>query len=209
MPGRPILSFIKQLNQPVFTTHDLSAVSGKSLSGVTQALNFLQREGIVFKIYRGLWSEAANEAVSPCAVVPFLLPRHRAYVSFLSALHLHGIIEQIPQVITLASTAHSKIIRTEIAAFSIHRISPAFFKGFNWYKGTGGFLIAGPEKALIDCLYVSACRKKQFAFFPELRFTKSFSFRKAREWVKEIPSRRIRVYAQKKLEALERNAKNG
>jgi len=172
MEGGTIFSYIKQLQRSVFTTYELAAVSGKSLSATTQALNFLKKEGIVFKIYRGVWSENTNERISPYAALQFLFPRQRAYVSFLSALHIYGIIEQIPQVITVASLTHSKTINTKIGVFCVHRIQPLFFGGFGWYKGSGSFLIAEPEKALIDCLYLSARRKKQFGYFPELEFPK-------------------------------------
>lgn len=202
MPRRSILIFIKQLHRPVFTTYELATLSGKSLSTTTQALNFLAREGLIFKIYRGIWGEVGNEHLSPYVVIPFLLPRHRAYVSFISALHLYGIIEQIPQVITLASTAHTKIIDTKIGTFSIHRITPLFFDGFNWYKGTGNFLIAEPEKALVDSLYLSACKKKQLGYFPELHFPKSFSFKKVKEWIKKIPDSKISSYVQNKIEII-------
>jgi len=197
-----ILRFIKQLPQPVFTTSELSALSGKSLSTTTQALNFLQREGVVFKVYRGIWAEVSKERLSPYSVIHFLFPRHRAYVSFISALHLYGIVEQIPQVITLASTTHTKIIQTKIGTFSVHRIAPSFFDGFIWYKETGSFLIAEPEKALVDSLYLSARRKKQFSYFPELYFPKSFSFKKAKEWVKKIPNSRISSCVQKRLDTI-------
>jgi len=202
MPKRPILTFIKQLHRPVFTTYELATLSGKSLSATTQALNFLQKQGLISKIYRGIWAEVGNERLSPYAIVPFLLPRHRAYVSFISALHLYGIIEQIPQVITLASTAHTKIIQTKIGTFSVHQITPMFFDGFSWYKGTGSFLIAEPEKALVDSLYLSACKKKQFGYFPELHFPKSFSFKRAKEWAKKIPDSKISSYVQKKIDII-------
>ena len=135
-----------------------------------------------------------------CIVIPFLFPQHRVYVSFISALHLYGIIEQIPQVMTLASTMHTKIITTKIGTFSVHRIAPSFFDGFVWYKNEGNFLIAEPEKALIDCLYLSAYKRKQFGYFPELHFSSSFSFKKARMWIKRIPNPKIRLYTQKKLD---------
>ncbi|MFC1646615.1 hypothetical protein ACFL2Y_05525, partial [Candidatus Omnitrophota bacterium] len=167
---RTLLWYIKQLRRGVFTTHELCVSSGKSASSVVQALNFLEKEGIIFKIYRGIWAEAGNEKLSPYAIIPFLLPRHRAYVSFISALHLHGIVEQIPQMVTLATTAHTKTIYTKMGVFQFHQISPAFFDGFGWYKGTGSFLIAEPEKALVDSLYLSTRRKRQFGFFPELHF---------------------------------------
>src|SRR3989338_7731222 len=96
-----MLAFIKQLKRPVFTTHELASVSGKSLSAVTQALNYLETQGLIFKISRGVWAEEGNESLSPYRVIPFLFPRHRAYVSFISALHLYGIIEQIPQMIKI------------------------------------------------------------------------------------------------------------
>ncbi len=199
MAKRPLLVFIKQLRRPVFTTHELAALSGKSLSATTQGLNFLKKEGLIFKIYRGIWAEVGNERLSPYAVIPFLLPRYRTYVSFISALHLYGIIEQIPQVITLASTTHTKIIHTKIGTFSVHQITPLFFNGFNWYRGTGNFLIAEPEKALVDSLYLSARKKKQFGYFPELHFPKTFSFKKVKEWAKKIPNSKISSYAQKKI----------
>lgn len=202
MHKRNILTFIKQLNRPVFTTYELTAISGKSLSAATQALAYLERQGLIFKICRGIWGEVGSERISPYSIIPFLLPRQRAYLSFISALHLYGIIEQIPQMITLASTSHTKTIHTKLGTFGIHQLAPSFFNGFDWYKGSGSFLIAEPEKALIDSLYLSACKKKQFGHFPELNFPRSFSFKKAKDWAKSIHNAKIRLNVQKKLETL-------
>jgi len=202
MTKKSILWHIKKLRRGVFTTSELCALSGKSASAVVQGLNFLEKEGIVLKIYRGIWTEAGNDKVSPYTVIPFLLPRHRAYVSFISALHLYGIIEQIPQVITLATTSHTKAIHTKIADYSLHQLDPAFFDGFGWYKDTGSFLIAEPEKALIDCLYISARKKRRFGRFPELYFPESFSFKKAEYWAGKIRSGKLRACVRKKLRIL-------
>jgi len=197
-----ILKFIKELRQPVFTTQEIAHFSGKSLSATTQGLNFLQKQGVIFKIHRGIWAEVRNKLLSPYSVIAFLLSGQRAYVSFISALHLYGIIEQIPQVITLAAMKHTKIIHTKIAAFSIHQIAPSFFKGFKWYKEQGDFLIAEPEKALVDCLYLSVHKKRQFGYFPELNFSKTFSFRKAKEWVRIIPNVKVRISVRRKLDKI-------
>jgi len=202
MPKYDVLKAIKQLNSPVFTTYDITAGSGKSGSAVTQALNYLARQGLIRKIYRGIWIEEGSENVSQYTVIPFLFPRQRAYVSFISALHLYGIIEQIPQVITLASTSHTKIVRTKLGAFSVHQISPGFFDGFGWYQGKGSFLIAEPEKALVDTLYLSAHKKKQFRHFPELRFPKTFSFKKVKAWIDLIPSGKTRCNVETKLKEI-------
>lgn len=207
MNKQSILLNIRQLHRPVFTTHELSAFCRKSLSNTTQILNLLEKKGLIFKITRGVWAEAEDNRLSPYIVIPFLFPKHRAYVSFTSALHLHGIIEQIPQAVTLASTVHTKIIRTKICAYFVHQISPLLFNGFDWYRGSGDFLLAEPEKALFDCLYISAKKKKQFGYFPELHFSKSFSFKKVRKWVGKISNPKIRISVMKKIIEIENLSK--
>ncbi|MBU4479210.1 MAG: type IV toxin-antitoxin system AbiEi family antitoxin domain-containing protein [Candidatus Omnitrophica bacterium] len=198
MSRQNILVYIKQLNRPVFTTSEIISLSGKSSSTITQSLDYLQKQGLIIKIHRGIWAEA-DSRVSAYSIIPFLTPRHRAYVSFVSALHLHGMIEQIPQVITLASTSHARTVHTKMGTFTIHQIAPRFFKGFDWYRGDGNFLIAQPEKALVDSLYLSAHKNKQFGFFPEISFPKSFSFARARKWVKCISIASVKLYVEKKL----------
>jgi len=202
MPKQSIIIAIKKLHRPIFTTHELSMLSGSSLSSVSQSLSLLCKKGIIIKINRGLWAAAEDERVSPYIVIPFLFSKHRAYLSFISALHLYGIIEQIPQVITLASIVHTKIIRTKLGVFSVHQIAPSFFKGFDWYRGTGRFLIAKQEKALVDSLYLSARKKRQFGYFPELHFPKSFSFTKAKEYAGMISDVKIASCVQEKLEKI-------
>lgn len=200
-----IMVYIKELGRrSVFTTHELIGISGKSSSTIIQCLNRLVEQGLLIKIYRGLWAELGAEKLSPFEIIPYLFPRQRVYVSFISALHLHGIVEQIPQVITLASTSHTNTIRTKIGNFSVHQLAPAIFDGFDWYKGEGTFLIAQPEKALIDSLYLSSRRKKQFGHFPELHFSAEFSFKKAARWVERIPEEKIRLYVLERLKELKR-----
>ena len=197
-----ITIFIRKIGRPVFTTHELTAISGKSASAVVQSLNHLVKQGLIIKIYRGVWAEQSLRTISPFEVIPALFPRQRVYVSFITALHLHGIVEQIPQVITLASTAHTIVLHTKAGVFSVHQIAPAFFDGFDWYKEEGHFLIAEPEKALIDSLYLSSRKKKQFGSFPELEFPAKFSFKKASQWVERIPEKTIRKYVSEQLRAI-------
>jgi len=199
-----ILTFLNSLNKPIFTTHDLIAHSGKSTSNVIQCLNRLADKEVLIKLHRGVWAKADAPQLSALNSIFQLFPRQRVYVSFISALHLHGIIEQIPQVISLASTAHTSTMQTKIGSFIVHQLSSELFDGFDWYKGTGEFLIAEPEKALIDCLYLSSRKKKHYSYFPELFFPKEFSFKRAKEWGKKIPDEKIRNYVIKKLKALSR-----
>lgn len=197
---RDILFFIKKLGQQVFTSHEMTALSGKSASTVTQSLSRLEKQGLLMKVSRGVWAQSGPRQLTPFAVLACLFSRQRVYVSFTTALHLHGLIEQIPQVITLASTGHTGNIRTKVGVFAVHQIAPSFFAGFDWYKDDGSFLIAEPEKALIDCLYLSSRKKKQFGHFPETHFPATFSFKKAAQWAGRIPEEKIARYVLKKLE---------
>ncbi|HBU69699.1 MAG TPA: hypothetical protein DEE98_04885 [Elusimicrobia bacterium] len=203
MPEKaPLITYIKKTNNPIFTTRELSYISHKSVSAVTQALNTLERQGVVDKLYRGIWSEKTHKPVSPYMLVPHLIKSSRIYVSFLSALHLHGIIEQIPQTITLAATTHTKKIQTKLATFQIHQISPDYLFGFDWYKESGSFLIAEPEKAFADCLYLFTKKKKQYGYFPELNLSKPFDIKKAESYILKIHDSRARALALKRFKEI-------
>ena len=89
-----------------------------------------------------------------------------------------------------------KKVNTKLGTFSIHRISPILLMGLTGI-GQASFLIAEPEKALFDSIYLSTRKKKQFGYFPELYFPKSFSFKKVAAWIDKIPEKRIRSLVDK------------
>ena len=68
---RNIMVFIKKLGRPVFTSHELTAISGKSASTIVQSLNRLARQGLLLKVYRGVWAEPGTRALSPFEVIPY------------------------------------------------------------------------------------------------------------------------------------------
>src|SRR5207302_1360359 len=195
---------IRAVGRAVFTTREIALLAGGSLSAVSQSLKRMERQEIVRAVVRGLWCDPADPRFTPFLLVPFLAGGHQAYVSFLSALNLHGMIEQIPHIVFCATTGHTRLRRTPVGTFSFHRIHPNFFAGFDWYRGGREFLIATPEKALVDSLYVSSRRGKQFGFFPEIEFGRGFRFDTAEDWARRIPYARIRKYVQAQLKSLRR-----
>ena len=199
MVKRTVSQALQLIVRPVFTTRELSVLRDGSLSSTSQSLSRLENKELIRRLIRGVWCTPSDPRFSPFAVVPFLVPGHRAYVSFISALHLHGIIEQIPQVIYAATTGHGRTITTDIATYSFHQLKPEIFCGFDWYGKHQDFLIAAPEKALVDSLYLSSRKGQRFGVFPELSFSSSFSFPGARKWAKRITDDRIRGYVLKKL----------
>jgi predicted transcriptional regulator of viral defense system len=196
------LEAIAGLKRPIFSTAEIHAIRGGSISSLVQSLNMLEKRGVLEHIRRGLWMLAISgtrSKVNPYELAHYVVPGEPVYISFISALHLHGMIEQIPQAITVASTAHTRTLKTSWGTFFVHRIAPSFFRGYDWYQGPASFLIATPEKALVDCLYVSSRRNRMFSHFPEISFPRTFSKQRAREWIQQIKDCRIRSNVQKKL----------
>lgn len=202
MKRMSIAQAVRAVGRPIFTTGEIARLAYTSPSVTTRVLGSMARRGALRRVVRGLWAESDDPRFSAHALVHYLAAGNRAYVSFLSALHLHGIIEQIPQIIYAATTGHTKVQKTTFGTFSFHRLHPAFFGGFDWYGENRDFLIATPEKALVDSLYLSTRRGRRFGYFPELGFARTFSFRRAEEWVRRIPEGPIRRHVAQRLRRL-------
>ncbi|GMQ74801.1 MAG: hypothetical protein BMS9Abin01_0040 [Gammaproteobacteria bacterium] len=170
--------------------------------GPALSLGRLESQGVLARVARGIWCVPSDPRFSRFLLVSYLSGLHRAYVSFFSALHLHGMIEQIPQIVYAATTAHSHVETTPLGTYSFHQVDPRFFAGFDWYRDSESFLIASREKALVDCLYLSTRKGRRFGRFPELEFDRQFSIMRARRWTRLIPDGRIRRIVSEKLEAV-------
>src|SRR3989338_8975906 len=81
---------VYKIGRLVFTTREIAGLAGASVSSTVQALRRLEEKGITKNILRGVWGMVNDRRFSPFFIVPFLNPNHRAYVSFISALHSHG-----------------------------------------------------------------------------------------------------------------------
>ncbi len=193
---------VQAIGRPAFTTREIATLSGHSLSVISRVLGGMAQRGLIKRVSRGLWCVPIDPRFTPFSLVAFLSGGHQAYVSFLSALHLHGMIEQIPQIVYAATTGHTRITSTSVGTYSFHRIQPNFFTGFDWYREGRDFLIASPEKALVDSLYLSSRRGKRFQYFPEIELKGALSFKKAIEWTQLISDLRIRKFVLNQLNSL-------
>ena len=95
--------------------------------------------------------------------------------------------------------------KTSVGTYSYHRIDPGPFAGFDWYGKRQDFLVATPEKAVVDSFYLSSRRGKQFGSFPEIDLKARFSFKRAVEFAKLIRHDPwTRKYVLQQLEILRR-----
>ena len=100
---------IRVFGRTAFTTRQIAALRGSSLSATSQALARMEQLNLVKKVTRGVWCTPDDLKFSPYSLVPLLAGGHRAYVSLISALHLHGLIEQIPLVIFAVTTGPTRV----------------------------------------------------------------------------------------------------
>jgi predicted transcriptional regulator of viral defense system len=161
----------------------------------------MEKAGLLRRLRRGLWALDPN--IEPFAVAPYLTAPFPAYVSFWSALSRHGMIEQIPRQITVASLDRARRIDTSIGTYSVHHLSPELFGGYEGSEETG--YLATPEKAVFDTIYVRAASGSK-AFFPELSLAADFDEARAELWTGRIAGPRLRTLVSRRLSKALRRA---
>jgi predicted transcriptional regulator of viral defense system len=191
------LSRLRGLQVPIFTTSEAAVALRGTTGAASKTLQRLREAALVRSIRRGLWT--LDPDLSPLVVPEYLTAPAPSYVSLQTALHLHGMIDQIPSVVYAVTLARTQRVRTALATFSLHRIAPSFFGGFEVAPRTGA-KVATPEKALLDVFYLSAGRSRLFSSLPELELPPGFRVREARAWIERIPSSRVRTLVGRRLD---------
>lgn len=185
-----------RLGRTVLTTREAAARWGVAQRAAGQRLAALERAGLVRNLRRGLW--ALDPEIDPFAVAPYLTAPHPAYVSFWSALHRHGLIEQFPGRISVASLGRSRTIETSLGPYQIHRLAPELFTGYLGDARSG--YLASAEKALFDLVYVGAAAGRP-SYFPELTLPPDFDRGALDSWTERIAGPRLRTLVSARLAA--------
>lgn len=188
---------LKKLKIACFRTAEAAALLHQNIDAANKMLSRLVHDGLLVKIRRGLWTFPESD---PCQVAGFLTAPSPSYISLQSALYIHGMISQIPEVITVVSLARSQRLSTGRGTFSIHHLQPDFFFGFQAH-GKGIFL-ATPEKALIDFFYFSPARSGLFAHLPEVELPAGFDFKEAGRIIRKIASAKRQKIVQKRFDGV-------
>ena len=154
----------------VFTTRDFAQLAGISLAAASKRLTRLAAANAsLVQLTRGAWANRAHPHFNVLACVPVLLGSEQGYVSFLSALHLHGAIAQIPASVQVATTGHGRTVRTPVGTFELFQLKPEMLQGgVVWSDTPKPYRIATVEKALLDTFYIATRKKRRFAGLPEL-----------------------------------------
>ncbi len=148
-----------QRNVPIFTSLQFERVFRTS---PLQTKYFLERqaeEGFLLRLKKGLYTlktdKPAEEEIANALYKP-------SYISFEYALAYYNIIPEMVYEVTSATTKPTRMFETDTLAFGYYTIKTEAYTGYSLIKKAGKeFLMAEPEKALVDYLYFVSLGKKQ------------------------------------------------
>ncbi|HEY5943135.1 MAG TPA: hypothetical protein VIT89_09770 [Solirubrobacterales bacterium] len=193
-----------QMGRAVLSTREAAARWQTSSVTAGRRLRGMEEAGLVRHLRRGLWT--LDPLIAPLAIPHFLTAPFPAYVSLWSALAHHGMIEQIPRQVSVASLDRSRRIDTSIGTFSIHHLAGEVFGGFTGSERSG--YLAVPEKAIFDTVYLRAAAGGK-AFFPELSLPAGFDRETLGDWTRRIESSRLRTLVSRGVRDALRGASDG
>ena len=137
---------ISKNDNPIFTSSDISRLIDKSPTYTKAFMTRVRKNNLLQLIEKGKYCkpdtpepEVASHLISP------------SYISFLSALSFYGFTDQIPVEIGLVSLRQKASLNFNNYRIKFTKFSKKLFFG---YSKQGKMIIADPEKAIIDSLYL-------------------------------------------------------
>lgn len=166
----------------VVTANDLRLVLGiRNTHSLHMRLKRLVARGRLKRLAKGLFA-CAGVAPDPFELAN--LARRPSYISLESALNLHGLLIQTPRMITSVTTSRPGRLHIGGHELIYRHIHPRLWSGFD---RNGAFLLATPEKAFLDWLYLVS-RSDRPRLLDDLAW-KRLNKRLLDKWAAAVPSR--------------------
>lgn len=145
------INILKKTGKTFFTLGELQIILKLKKNSLKKALGRLKRKGLITRLCKGLYVISGQEIdikkIASQVYAPY------AYISFESALSTYGIINQIPYAVTMATYRTTKVKSFFESEITLRKIKKSLFFG---YRLEDKILIAEPEKALLDTLYMKS-----------------------------------------------------
>ncbi len=169
----------------VFSMQQLSNLTGKPKAVCTVYASRLVKEGLAVRVLKGKISFEKDEFIIATQLV------EPSYVSLGSALLFHGITAQVQKSIECVTPKNS--LRFRELGIVYHKIPGSLLYGFRKHsKGKSYVMVAEPEKAVLDALYLNIFSEKNLQ-----EISKKISMRRLEKLLKKFNGR-----GKKKLERM-------
>lgn len=160
------IELLEKINAPVFSMQDLK-ISGVSI--LPYQISRLNKDGYIKKIKNGLYAFPNKKELIIQEHLAFKI-YEPSYISLEWALHYYGLIPEMVYNITSISTKATRKFKNDFGIFIYRKIKKELFWGYKKEEKNGQiFLIAEPEKSLLDYIYFNSFKIKNNADIEELR----------------------------------------
>ncbi len=145
-----IIKTLQKRNISVFSLADFRRLFAiKNAQTLYKKIQRLEKDGVIEFLVKGKYLFILNNSTTAdYEIANFLYPQ--SYVSLESALSYYGIITGFPYGTTSITVKKPRTFKCQGREFNYSQIAPALYFGMEKDKN---FLIASPEKALIDYIY--------------------------------------------------------
>jgi predicted transcriptional regulator of viral defense system len=145
------LQTLQASGKKIFTSADLKKILKTNTDSYSYVLaGKLVKEKVLERISKGYYVLVSNRPLDFELANALYRP---SYISLDSALNYYGILIQSPQQITSVTTKLTNSISNDGKTFAYSTIDKKYFTD---YQKIDNFLIATPEKALVDMMFTVA-----------------------------------------------------
>ena len=146
-----ILEVILNSSRSVFNIQSLRIMTEcKNSKKLTQSLHYYVKEGKICNPRRGIYTKATyNEQEMACSLF------RPAYISLEYVLQRAGVVFQYDDAITCVSYLN-RIVEIDDKTYQFRIINPELWIGMEGIRQDDNILIATPERAFLDMVYLSA-----------------------------------------------------
>jgi len=151
-----LLSTLVERDQYLFTSRDARRIVRRNASAANKLLHTLVRQGHIQRLEKGkflLQSAPTNEEI--VGEHEFLVAMQLvqpSYIGYWTALHYHGLTEQLANVVFVATPKQKRAMRIHGITYRFITLAKRKFFGIETQQiGGRSFQISDPEKTIVDC----------------------------------------------------------
>lgn len=187
------INFAEKIKTPIFTLNDINF---EKLNVFPYQLTEWVKKGYLIRLKNGIYVFAdKRETLSPSSISFHLY--QPSYLSLEWALAEYGIIPETVYNYTAVSAKATRKFVNEFGVFIYRSVKREMFFGYRKIKEKNKqvYLLADPEKAFLDFLYLNSSKIKNQADFESFRFNrfelKKLSKKKIRNYCKIINNKQL------------------
>lgn len=177
------IELLEKINTPIFSIQDLKI---SNVSILPYQISKLNKDGYLTKVKNGLYIFSNKKNLISIEHLAFKL-YEPSYISLESALFYYGLIPEIIYNVTSISTKATRKFKNNFGVFIYRNIKKELFWGYKKEEKNGQvYLIAEPEKALLDYIYFNISKIKNTDDIEGLRLNYSI--------IKELDIKKLNEY---------------